>query len=144
MIAELALAAALASATSSSETGASAAGRLAAAYAEGLKSASLDTLNSAFAPDGSFFSRDANGRLQRQVFSTALPTWVDGPDSTVRFDVQRIENPTDQLASVTGRLRMATRCYQDQLLLMRLAAGWRIVAKTTEQIPCAEASTPRE
>lgn len=143
MIAELALAATITSAGSSSETGASAAARLAAGYAEGLKSASLDTLNSAFAPDGSFFSRDAGGRLQRQSFSTALPTWVDGPDPTVRFDVQRIENPTDQLASVTGRLRMATRCYQDQLLLMRLASGWKIVAKTTEQIPCAEASPPR-
>lgn len=144
MIAELALAGALTSAASSSDTGASAAGRVAAAYAEGLKSASLDTLNSAFAPDGSFFSRDAKGRLRRQSFSAALPTWVGGPDSTVRFDVQRIENPTDQLASVTGRLRMATRCYQDQLLLMRLASGWRIVAKTTEQIPCTDASTPRE
>lgn len=142
MLVGLALAAALSSAASPSEAGDTAAGRLAAAYEEGLKLASLATLSGAFAPDGSFFSRDAEGRLQRQSFSAALPTWVDAPDPTVRFSVQRIETPADHLASVTGRLRMAARCYQDQLLMMRLESGWRIVAKTTERIACTEATTP--
>jgi Putative lumazine-binding len=104
-------------------------------YATGLRDADLASLRSAFAETGQFVTVSQAGDIQAQPFGQVLPSWVRSPDPKVALIVIDVRLASPTMAAVTVKLRTGPACYDDQLLLVRRATDWQIVAKTTTSYP---------